>query len=134
MRIFWALVGILAVAFGTIGVVLPLIPTVPFMILAAFCFAKSSPRLHDWLINHKVFGPSIQDWRDKGAISLRGKQLATVSVAFVFALSLILGLRFWVLAIQGTALIAVLTFIWSRPTGSLSESDKARQDHPNHDS
>lgn len=134
MRILWAIAGILSLAFGTIGIILPLVPTVPFMILAAFFFAQSSPQLHDWLVNHRVFGPSIQEWRRSGAIGLRGKQMATISIVLVFALSLGLGFRLLILVIQAVTLTFVLIFIWTRPTGSTSESDIRHPDHPDRDS
>jgi uncharacterized membrane protein YbaN (DUF454 family) len=60
--------GVLAVAVGTVGIVLPLLPTVPFMILAAYCFARSSPALEARLFNHPKFGPNHVAWREKGAI------------------------------------------------------------------
>jgi len=53
---------------GAIGIVLPLLPTTPFILLAAFCFARSSKRCHGWLVNHKVFGPIITNWTEYGAI------------------------------------------------------------------
>ena len=114
MRIVWAFCGVLCVSFGALGVFLPLLPTVPFMLLAAFCFARSSPQLHHWLLNHPVFGPPIVDWQERGAISRRGKIAATVSIAAVFGVSLDLGVRYQLLAIQAIVLGAVLTFIWSR--------------------
>lgn len=115
MRILWAALGLISMGLGFVGIVLPLLPTVPFMILAAFCFARSSERLHLWLLSHPVFGPAITDWRDRGAISARGKQLATLSIAIVFLISVILGLSATILVIQGVTLFAVLIFIWSRP-------------------
>ena len=115
MRFIWLTFGLLCVALGLIGVFLPLLPTVPFMLLAAFCFARSSERLHDWLLSHRHFGPAIEDWRERGAVSLKAKRLATISVAGVFAISLILGLRPTLLIIQGLALTGVLIFLWTRP-------------------
>ena len=117
MRVVWAFCGILCVCFGALGVFLPLLPTVPFMLLAAFCFARSAPQLHDWLIGHPVFGPPILDWQERGAISRRAKIAASVSIAAVFVLSLVLGLRLALLGVQAAVLIAVLVFIWSRPEG-----------------
>ena len=76
--------GFLAVGLGAVGIVLPLLPTTPFLLLAAFCFARSSERLHDWLINHPTFGPPILDWRDRGAIGRKAKILATASVGAAF--------------------------------------------------
>lgn len=115
MRIIWAGLGIICVILGMIGVVLPLLPTVPFMLLAAFCFARSSERLHNWLLTHPRFGPAIVDWQERGAINARVKRISTVAIAGVFLLSLIMGLRPLILMIQGGVLIGVLVFIWTRP-------------------
>ena len=116
MRYVWATLGLFSVAIGLVGVVLPLVPTVPLMLLAAFFFARSSERLHNWLITHPTFGPSIQDWQERGAISIKGKRIATLSIAVVFLISLVLGLRPLVLGIQAITLSADLIFIWSRPS------------------
>lgn len=116
MRFVWAGLGLCSVALGLVGIVLPLLPTVPFMILAAFLFAKSSERLHGWLLEHPTFGPPIVDWQERGAISRHGKRLATLSIVLVFGLSLALGLRLQILAIQAVVLSCVLVFIWSRPS------------------
>lgn len=115
MRFVWALLGLISVAIGLAGIILPLVPTVPLMILAAFFFARSSERLHNWLITHPQFGPAIVDWQENGAIHPKGKKIATVSIAIVFLISLILGLRPLILIIQGVTLCAVLLFIWTRP-------------------
>jgi uncharacterized membrane protein YbaN (DUF454 family) len=103
------------VGLGAVGAVLPLLPTVPFLLLAAFCFARSSERLHGWLISHPRFGPSITAWNDHGAISLMAKRLATVSILATFTISLLLGLRPVVLGIQAVTLGLVSLFIWTRP-------------------
>ncbi|MGH1355156.1 MAG: YbaN family protein [Thalassovita sp.] len=115
MRVVWAILGLICVAIGVVGIILPLVPTVPLMILAAFFFAKSSERLHNWLITHPQFGPSILDWQEHGAIHPKGKKIATVSIAIVFMISVILGLRPMILVIQGVTLCGVLIFIWTRP-------------------
>ena len=115
MRYVWAVLGLICVGLGVIGIVLPILPTVPFMLLAAFFFARSSERLHTWLITHPTFGPPIIDWQERGAINPRVKRIATVSIAVVYGISLALGLKLWLLVLQGAILIGVLTFIWSRP-------------------
>ncbi len=117
MRLIWLLLGLLSVGLGVIGVVLPLLPTVPFMLLATFCFARSSERLHAWLITHPTFGPGIRDWQEHGAISLKAKRMATVMVGGVFLLSVVMGLAPRILMIQGTTLLLVMLFLWSRPSG-----------------
>ena len=115
MRYLWATLGLICVGLGLIGILLPLLPTVPFMLLAAFFFSKSSERLHHWLIRHPTLGPPIIEWQTSGAINPRVKRIATVSIAAVFLLSVVLGLRPLILGIQAGVLILVLIFIWSRP-------------------
>ncbi len=115
MRYLWFVLGLLSLAIGFAGIILPLVPTVPLMILAAFFFARSSERLHAWLIEHPTFGPHIMDWQSRGAISNKGKRIATLSITVVFLFSLILGLRPLILIIQAVTLSAVLVFIWTRP-------------------
>lgn len=117
MRAFWLFAGLLSVASGTIGLFVPLLPTVPLMILAAFCFGKSSPRLHQWLVDHPVHGPHIRDWHARGAIRPGAKRVATVSIALAFSLSVALGVQPVILVLQAAVLIAVLVFIWTRPQG-----------------
>ena len=60
---------------------LPVVPTVPFVLLAAYCFSKGSPRCERWMLEHRHFGPVIHDWRTHRAVPLRVKQFATVSMA-----------------------------------------------------
>src|SRR3546814_12083510 len=68
-RHFYLVSGWASLGLGALGAFLPLLPTVPFVILAAFCFARSSPRLEAWLVTHPQFGHHIVAWREKGAIS-----------------------------------------------------------------
>lgn len=113
-RAFYLGAGFLSVGLGTIGIFLPLLPTVPFMILAAFCFARSSPALEARLLDHRRFGPHIRRWRERGAISRRGKQAALAAFAFSAALGLILSPLPWSLIPLAAALIGG-SWIWSRP-------------------
>ncbi|WP_171123795.1 MULTISPECIES: YbaN family protein [unclassified Ruegeria] len=117
MQYVWAALGLLSVALAVVGIALPLLPTVPFLLLAAFFFARSSSRLHNWLITHRVFGPMILDWQSSGAIRPAAKKAATLSIAAVFGISIILSVPNYVLAIQAIVLGGVLTFIWTRPSG-----------------
>jgi len=117
MQYIWAALGLISVGLAVIGIALPLLPTVPFLLLAAFFFARSSSRLHNWLVSHRTFGPMILDWQNSGAIRPAAKKAATVSVASVFGLSVLLSLPPHVLTIQAVVLGAVMIFIWTRPTG-----------------
>jgi len=116
LRIFWTLAGGLALFIGILGIILPLVPTTPLLLLAAFCFARASPRLEMWLIEHPRFGPPIRDWRAEGAISTRAKRLATLAITATFLLSVALRLPTYVLLIQLGVLGAVTVFILTRPT------------------
>lgn len=118
MRAIWFTSGGCALILGLIGIPLPGLPTVPFLLLAAFCFARSSTTVHDWLVNHPRLGQPIQDWRDSGAIRPAAKRLATLAIAVTFGISLFLGIKPWALALQALVLTGVLFFIWTRPNGS----------------
>lgn len=115
MRSAFLLCGYLALLLGGLGLVLPLLPTVPFVILAAFCFARSSPALERRLMEHPVFGSHIRDWRSRGAISRRGKAAASVA----FAVSAVIGLQVLKPSLAWIPLAAALTggaWVLSRPT------------------
>ena len=113
-RHLYLFAGFLSIGLGAIGAVLPLLPTVPFMILAAFCFARSSPRLEAKLLNHRHFGPHIRRWRERGAISRRGKQAATGAFAVSILLAAFLSPWPWALIPVAAALIGG-GWIWTRP-------------------
>ena len=86
MRGFFLALGLLFVGIGLAGVVLPVLPTTPFLILAAACFARSSTRLERWLLDHSRFGPTLRDWRERGAIPARAKLAALVGTGLGFVL------------------------------------------------
>ncbi|MDM4765916.1 YbaN family protein [Pelomonas sp. SE-A7] len=75
-RLLWLLAGFTALATGIVGIFVPLLPTTPFVLLAAFCFARGSTRCEAWILNHRRFGPMVHNWRERRAIPLRAKQLA----------------------------------------------------------
>lgn len=115
MGFVWQGIAWTSLMLGALGVVLPLLPTTPFLLLAAWCFARSSPRFHDWLIHHPRFGPSIEAWRHQGAISHRAKGLALLSIAASLAIAVAAGVPHWGLLVQAACLAAVTVFILSRP-------------------
>lgn len=117
MRGLWLGLGGLFLGLGLLGVVLPVLPTTPFLLLAAGCFARSSPRLHGWLLAHPVFGPPIRNWEENGAISRRAKRLAVGSMAAVLALSVGLGLSWKVLIPQALLIAVGAGFVLTRPDG-----------------
>ena len=114
VRWLYLIGGFASLALGGAGIVLPLLPTVPFMILAAFCFARSSPRFEAMLLDNQHFGPHIARWRTNGAVSRKGKQAATVA----FVVSGFVGLLFapWPFAIAPLmAGVVGGAWIWRRP-------------------
>ena len=117
MRVFWLLSGLLFLGLGALGAVLPLLPTTPFVLLAAYSFARSSPRLNTWLRTHGTFGPLIHNWEQHKAISRRTKWIAVLTILAMPVLTLFIGAPLWALITQIIILAAVATFIVTRPDG-----------------
>jgi uncharacterized protein len=115
LRIVWIAGGTLSVGIGIAGLVLPLVPTTPFVILAAWCFARSSPELRERLVNSRMLGPSLRDWERERAIARRAKVSASVLFACLVVLSVALQFPTWIVALQALAAAGVLLFLWTRP-------------------
>lgn len=124
-RWLWLLLGFLSAGCGIAGAVLPLVPTTPFLLLAAFAFARSSPRFHDWLITHRHFGPVILDWEQHGSIDRRVKATAVVAMAVALALTWLIGVAAWVLALQAVVLTGVAAYVLTRPDSPLERGGRA---------
>ena len=90
--------GFVFVGLAAVGAVLPVLPTTPFLLVAAACFARSSPRFYRWLLENRVFGPLIRHWRDTRSIPRRAKLAAIVLIA----------------AVGGTSVVFFLTHVWAR--------------------
>jgi uncharacterized membrane protein YbaN (DUF454 family) len=114
MRLVYLGLGGLSLLLAAAGAVLPLLPTVPFVLLAAFCFARGHPPIEAWLLRHRTFGPHIAAWRARGAISRKGKRAALAA----FAASALLGLALAPLPWSLLPLLAAAvggTWVWTRP-------------------
>lgn len=117
MRGVYLTLGLFFVALGFVGAFLPVLPTTPFLILAAACFARSSRRLERWLLEHPRFGPTLTDWRERGAIPRKAKTMSLAGTSLGFTL-------FWVGGDPGPALTAAvgllmlvgLAYVFSRPS------------------
>ncbi|MFT6451404.1 MAG: uncharacterized membrane protein YbaN (DUF454 family) [Halocynthiibacter sp.] len=109
--------GWIAVALGVIGIALPLLPTTPFLLLAAICFGKGSPAARAWLVDHAHLGPPIKRWEESGAINKRTKIISVGFMLAAFSLSLAMGLKPILLIIQALCLGGAATFILTRPNG-----------------
>lgn len=113
----YQLLGFLFLGLGILGIPLPILPTTPFLLLAAGCFAKSSPRLHQWLLNHRIFGSIIRDWEDKQCLAKHTKLMAMGTSAGFGGLSVIWLLPHWSAKVICAALLLYgLFFIWRLPT------------------
>ena len=107
--------GLTAVALGALGVVLPLLPTTPFLLLAAFAFARSSEQLNSWLRNHRTFGPLIDNWHRNGSIDRKSRRAALIVIFATPVITWLLDAPLWILACQIAILSAVAIFILTRP-------------------
>lgn len=118
MRIVWLIVGLASLVLAGLGVALPLLPATPFVILAAFCFARSSPVLHDRLLDNRTFGKAIRDWRTHRAISRMSKTASVFAMALSLAASLFLAVDLAIVGLQALAVSAAATFILTRNTAT----------------
>lgn len=121
-KYMFLLLGWVSLGLGVIGILLPLLPTTPFVILAAYFFNRGSDKIHLWLLNTKYFGLMIKDWEQSKVIRLKAKIFATATIIPLFAYSLIFVKVFiWIKVIVALIGLGVLIFIWSRPSKKLSK-------------
>jgi len=116
-RTIFAVLGATFFVTGVIGVFLPVLPTTPFMLLALWAFSNSSERLHDYIWNHKNYGPMVRAWKKYGAIPLRAK----VSAIVVMALSAVFvvffsGAPLWAIISALALMLIGATYMLTRPT------------------
>ena len=124
---FWVLVGFmrpllfilgwLLFSLGIVGAFLPVLPTTPFMLLALWCFARSSDRFHDWLYTHRLFGPSLQLWHEHRVIPLAAKRIAlffmTASLIYLFVF---LDAAIWAKVLMSSSMALGALFILTKPS------------------
>lgn len=116
-RALYFAVGWVSVAMGVIGIFVPLWPTTCFLLLAGWCFARSSPRAERWLHENPVFGKYIRDYREHGVISRRARRTSVTTMWAVLGLSaVLLGGRLWAVAILALVGGAVTLHLYSLPT------------------
>ena len=114
-RTILIIIGWLAVVLGTIGVVLPLLPTTPFILLAAWCFARSSPRFHQWLLYRSWFGGDLRHWQRYRAMPPGAKSRAIIVILLTFGVSLWLVNMMWIRLLLLVILGGLLIFLWRIP-------------------
>ena len=111
LRAAYLAAGFVFLGLGVLGVVLPVLPTTPFVLLAAACFARSSERFYRWLLEHRTFGPLVREWRQHRSIPYRVKLLAIAMMASTLAVSIVFFVpNGWLQA--GLAAFGVLLAAW----------------------
>ena len=115
-RLIWLVTGFTAVAVGAVGVILPLLPTTPFLLVAAFAFARSSERLSNWLHEHRTFGPLIINWHRDGSIDPKAKRAAIAVIVATPVVTWLLDAPLWLVVSQIIVLSGAAIFILSRPS------------------
>lgn len=113
---------------GVLGLVLPLLPTTPFILLAALCWAKGSEKFHTWLLNHHYFGSMLSDWESHRVIPLKAKWLSTIMMNGMILLSAfyLVSSPWWAKLLMIASSITVSIWIWSFPN-SVEESERIVQ-------
>ena len=114
-RWLWIALAWLALGLGILGIVLPGLPTVPFILAASFCAARGSRHLHVWMRRHRQFGPMIRNWEDRGAVSRRAKRLASLMMALCSLLMALSPSPLWAWATGSAIMLIVAIWLWLRP-------------------
>lgn len=122
-RTFFLISGSVFFLVGLIGVLVPILPTTPFMILSAACFAESSPRFHKMLLNNRWFGDDLRRWECNKTMKRATKKRATgiIVITFALSISILWGSLIWQLILLGTAIL-LLFFLWRIAEYSATES------------
>ncbi|WP_343841994.1 YbaN family protein [Bowmanella denitrificans] len=119
MNLLWRLLAVAFVVIGLIGVVVPGLPTVVFLLIAAWCAGKGWPALEIWLLNHPRYGLPIRNWRQFGSVPRKAKVLATVMISCSALLLWFFSLHLYLNVAISIVLVAVMLWLWSRPELSL---------------
>lgn len=117
-RYLLIILGGLFLTLGIIGIFLPVLPTTPFVLLTAACWANASPRFHAWLINHPRFGGMVKNWQDNRAVPRKAKLLASVMMTLSCALLFFKldGSLYWLAAGSSLVCLSVGVWLWRLPS------------------
>lgn len=116
MKLIYLIIGWIALILGIIGAFLPIMPTVPFLIVALWGFSKSSEKFHSWLYNHKTYGPLLRDWDQHRVIPLWGKIWAVVAMSGSLGIMIYIQVPKWAILIAGMIMFSVGVYIVTRPS------------------
>ena len=132
MKFFWITLGWIALVLGIIGAFLPLLPTTPFLLLAAWSFSQGSEKLHLWIMTHPKLSPPIIDWQENRAIQRSIKVTATFTMLAMIGLTALfasqLAIPSWAVIIQAVILTIVAAFLWTRPEVQKNPADAEDRD------
>jgi len=122
-KFLWKILGFLSLGMAYVGVITPGLPYSPFVVFAAYCFAKSSPKMHAWIMNHKTFGPFINNWNQKRVFPLKLKFFMLASMSVSLLIMFFTGVK--PIGIISTAIFMGLVAIWAwRFPGSVAAYDQ----------
>lgn len=114
-RGLWIALAYVALGLGIVGIFLPGLPTTPFVLVAAWAAARGSRTLHQWLLEHRAFGPMVRDWQARGAVSRRAKRMATAMMALCAVIMFATAPAWWMAATGTACMAAVAVWLWRRP-------------------
>jgi len=114
-RKLWLVIGWLFVGLAIVGVALPVVPTVPFLLVAAWAFARSSPVLRQRILDHPTYGPSVRAWQERGAVGKKAKIWAISAMTVGVGFSWYVGMPTWVVGTQAAICACVAIFLLTRP-------------------
>lgn len=121
-KVVWTTIGLLSLGMAYIGVVTPGIPYSPFVVFAAYCFSKGSDRLHNWIYNHKIFGPFLTNWNQKRVFPTKMKFFMLAMMSTSLLVMFFTGVK--PIGIISTACFMALVAVWAwRFPGSVAEYD-----------
>ena len=116
MRYFWLGLGWTCVGLAMVGATMPVMPTVPFLLVAAWAFSKGSPQARAWLFRHEKFGPLLQAWCEHGAVPRAAKVASAVAMAVSYGIIVaVTDFPVWVLVLKGLLFVAIAVFVATRP-------------------
>ncbi len=116
MRIFYLALGVVCVVLGCIGIVVPGLPTTPFLLVAVWAFAKSSARLHTWLLNHKILGRYVRDWESHQVIPVSAKILSGTFMTLTVVMCYLHSQNHLWPTLLAFILAAVFVYVVTRPS------------------
>ena len=115
VRYLLLVLAVVSLVIGVVALFVPGIPTTVFILISGWAAARSSPRFHNWLVNHRHFGPMLRDWRAHGAVSRRAKIMATVMMTGSAVIFFMVSPRRWVAELLTVLMAIVLMWLWLRP-------------------